>query len=673
MRITTAVLPILTGCLLTLSTVAQEKNKIKYGKITPEDFKKTIYEQDTSAHAVVLADVGSSDFEANQEDLRLVYKRHKRIKIVDKSGYDEANITLYLYKYLNTRDEDKMPVLKASTYNLENGKVVETKMDSKSVFTKEEQDNVTSKKFTLPAVKEGSIIEYTYTITSPSTFQLRAWDFQGEYPCLWSEYSVGIPEFYDYIFISQGYHEVKRDPRKDAIKSFPFHYEVKGPYGTGTGQSEYSNVSANVSTYRWVAQDIPALKEEPYITTLSNYVSRIDFQMSTFKPSPGVVKPVMGTWPKLSEDMMKHEFYGAALDKNNGFLNDDVEMLTKGVTTDEEKARHIYSYIKSNFTCTDHVARYIEKPSLKSVYTGKNGNVVEINLLLVAMLRKAGLIAYPVMLSTRGRGYVNPLYPLIDRFNYTIAQVELDGKPLYLDASYPLGFGKLHSSCYNGHARVMDAAATPVSFDADSLVEQQFTALILMQDSSGLKGTYQQRPTYFGSYNLRGLVRDKGKDEYFKTFEKGFTNIHNAAIEDLDSLERPVMVKYDFDWDPGTEDMLYINPMFGQAMKENPFKSQDRQYPVEMPCAMDETYTLNMELPTGYEVEELPKSTMVTFNEDEGMFQYMIAKSENYVQFRCRVKLKRATFRPDEYESLRGFFDMIVKKQGEQIVLKKKA
>ncbi|WP_188315968.1 DUF3857 domain-containing protein [Chitinophaga agrisoli] len=657
--------------MLTLSTVAQEKNNIKYGKITPDDFKKTAYEQDTSAHAVVLADIGSSEFEADRQYLRLVYKRHKRVKIVDKAGYDEASVTLYLYKY-NSQDGDKMPTLKASTYNLENGKVVETKLDSKDIFSKEEEDNWISKKFTLPAVKEGSIIEYTYTTTSLNNFRLRAWDFQGEYPRLWSEYTVSIPEFFDYIFIAQGYQEVKRDPRKDGMKSFPFRGDIQA-FGMSTGQTEYSNVSANVSTYRWVAKDVPALKAEPFITTLDNYVGRIDFQRSVERPSPGVVKQVMTTWPKLSEEMMKEERYGAALDKYNGFLNDDVETLTKGATTDEEKARRIYSFIKNNVTCTGHYARYMDKPSLKSVYTGKNGNVVDINLLLVAMLRKAHLTAYPVMLGARNEGYVNPLYPLLDRFNYTIAQVELDGKPCYLDASYPLGFGKLHSSCYNGHARVMDAAATPVSFDADSLLEQQFTALLIMQDSTGMKGTYQQRPTYFGSYSLRDQVRDKGKDEYFKTFEKAFTNVHNTSIEDLDSLDKSVMVKCDFDWQPGEEDMLYINPMFGQATKENPFKSPDRKYPVEMPCTMDEIYTLNLEIPAGYDVEELPKSTMVTFNEDEGMFQYMIAQAERNIQFRCRIKLKRANFRPDEYEALRGFFDMIVKKQGEQIVLKKKA
>lgn len=261
---------------------------------------------------------------------------------------------------------------------------------------------------------------------------------------------------------------------------------------------------------------------------------------------------------------------------------------------------------------------------------------------------------------------------MINRFNYSIAEVTIGDKVHFLDASYPLGFDKLHTSCYNGHARVLNAAASAVQFDADSLVEQKMTSIIMRPENGVLKGVFQQRPTYFESYNLRGLVKDKGKEEYFKPMEKLFTKVSNTEIADLDSLEGPVMVKYDFELPTGDEDMVYLNPMFGEATKSNPFKSLERKYPVEMPYTVDEIYTLNMELPDGYEVEELPKSTLVKFNEDEGLFQYMIVKNENLIQFRSRIKLNKANFPPEDYETLRSFFDMIVKKQGEQVVLKKK-
>lgn len=661
--------PILAGCLLTLSVSAQEKNKIKFGKISPEDFQKTSYDLDTGAHAIVLADIGSSEFEAEQDHFRLVYKRHRRVKILDKTGYDAASEEVYLYKSGN--DEEKLSGLKAATYNLVNGEVVKTELESKSVFTETLDEKHQRKKFTLPAVKEGSIIEYSYTMYSPFTFNLQAWAFQGEYPCLWSEYAVGIPEFFDYIFIAQGYHKVESKGREDVRKSFAFRFEKEGAYGTKTGATEGYSVGANVSMYRWVAKEVPALKEESFTTSLSNHVTRIDFQLSATKYPDQPVKPVMGTWQKLREDLMKEESYGIALGKNNGFMGDEVEAITAGAKSDEEKAKKIYYYVRNNYSCTDHARLTTDKP-LKTVFNSKSGNVTEINLVLVAMLRKAGLEAYPVILSTRGHGYTNPLYPMITRFNYTIAEVTTGDKVHFLDASYPLGFDKLHTSCYNGHARILNEEASAVMFEADSLIEQKMTTIILRKDGDVLKGMFQQRPTYFESYNLRGLVKDKGKEEYFKPMEKLFTKVSNTEIADLDSLEGPVMVKYDFELPTGEEDMVYLNPMFGEATKSNPFKSLERKYPVEMPCTVDEIFTLNMELPDGYEVEELPKSTLVKFNEDEGLFQYMIVKNENLIQFRSRIKLNKANFPPEDYETLRSFFDMIVKKQGEQVVLKKK-
>ena len=112
--------------------------------------------------------------------------------------------------------------------------------------------------------------------------------------------------------------------------------------------------------------------------------------------------------------------------------------------------------------------------------------------------------------------------------------------------------------------------------------------------------------------------------------------------------------------------------MMSEAYKENPFKAAERVYPVEMPYGFDETYVLNMDIPAGYVIDEVPKSTKVTFNGDEGFFEYLIAKDDNGLQFRSRIQLKKANFKPEDYATLRDFFAFIVKKQSEQIVFKKK-
>jgi hypothetical protein len=315
--------------------------------------------------------------------------------------------------------------------------------------------------------------------------------------------------------------------------------------------------------------------------------------------------------------------------------------------------------------------------ALKNIFKNKKGTDADINLLLVAMLQHEKLDASPVLLSTREHGYTHELYPLMDRFNHVVAAVNIDETAYYLDASDPLiAFGKLPLPCYNGHARVIGNQPRAVYFDSDSLMERKQTSVFISKNEKGdLEGTFRSKPGYYESLNLREEWKEKGGDSYFKKIKDGFgtdLKIQQTGVDSLNLYDLPVETYIDFAFKPFEEDLLYINPMMMETMKENPFQAMTRNYPVEMPYAFDELYVLNMELPTGYEVDELPKSARVLFNEGEGAFEYLISQSDETIMMRSRLTLKRANFLPEEYESLREFFGYVVKKHAEQIVLKKK-
>ena len=111
--------------------------------------------------------------------------------------------------------------------------------------------------------------------------------------------------------------------------------------------------------------------------------------------------------------------------------------------------------------------------------------------------------------------------------------------------------------------------------------------------------------------------------------------------------------------------------MMNAGLEKNPFISADRNYPVELPYVFDDVFVLNMEIPEGYEVEELPKSVRIKLNETDGIFEYLIQKNENTIQFKNVLNIKKATFAPEDYNTLRDFYAYVVKKQAEQIVFKK--
>ncbi len=649
----------------------QKTSNVKYGKISVEDFSPKVYSIDSNASAVVLADIGSTDIIGNSKGwFSLEFTHFKRVHILNKNGYDIANVEIDLYK--DGDDEEELESLKAVTYNLENGKISETKLDTKSsVFKDVINKHEVDKKFTFPNIKEGSIVEFQYKIKSDFLFNLQPWEFQGEFPVLWSEYNLSCPEFLGYVFLSQGYQSFYIREQSDRQDKF----RVSDSYTTDRTETE--DFDAKVTDHRWVMRNVPALKEESFTSTISNHISKINFQLSDYRyPLPPT--NVMGTWPAVCDKLLKADYFGADLDRNNGWLSDIVKPLINGAGTETEKAKRIFTYVRDNFTCTSH-NRWDMDQTLKNVLKTRNGSVAEINLLLTAMLKYANLKADPVILSTRSHGYTYSLYPVLDRFNYVVCLVHPDGKDIFLDASQPrLGFGRLTPDCFNGHARVVNQEATALEFSADSLLEKKVTSVFLNQDDKGqIVGSFQQTPGYYESHSIREDVKEKGKDEFFNTVKKTYgqdvTDLTDTKIDSLDNLEQSINISYNFKMNQASDDIIYLNPMMEEGYKQNPFKSAERFYPVEMPYTMDETYIFSMLVPEGYQVDELPKSTIVKYNEEgDGQFEYRISESGGIISLRSRIVIKRTFFQPEEYDILREFFNMIVKKQNEQVVLKKK-
>ena len=660
-----------TLVLLLTNSHAQDKSSVKFGKISAEDFKTSVYNIDSNAAAVVIADIGTSSITGNTKGWFSIEFRHfKRIHILKKSSYELANVEIPLYT--NGRSEEELQGLKAYTYTLENGKVVETKLDKSGVFQDKLSKNQLVKKFTFPSIKEGSIIEYEYTIQSDFIFNLQPWEFQGSYPRLWSEYNVSIPEFFYYVFLSQGNQYDLSKTTKGRVERF------RVVDDGGAGASESFSFEASVTDYRMVMKNIPALKEESFTSTLDNHIAKIDFQLAAYQ-QPLKPKDVMGNWTDVTKELLKDEDFGLQLSRDNAWMTDELKIALNGASSDFDKAKNIYQYLQNNFTCTNYGRLYTDQP-LKNILKGKKGSEVEINLLLVAMLRKAGLPADPLMLSTKSHGYALSVYPIMNKFNYVVCRTAIGGTTFYLDASRPrLGFGRLAWECYNGHARVINPEASSVEFSSDSLNEKKTTTLMMFSDEKEkgeISGRMQQIPGYYESYSLRSRIKDTGVDEMFKDIKKDFgidVEISNSSIDSLEKYDQPLQLNYDVKLNFGNDDIIYLNPLFGEGYKENPFKSATRTYPVEMPYSFDEIFVLNMEVPSGYEMDELPKSIKVNFDEEgRSFFEYIISHSRGVISFRSRIKMTRSYYLPDEYEILREFFNLIVSKQSEQIVLKKK-
>jgi len=655
---------------------AQEVTAYKFGQVTPADFSTSGTGLDSNADAVIISDIGIADFEGNDEGLfTIVFTHYMRVKIINKNGISIGSHKIYLRKQSAIEFEDLFSI-RGSTFNLENGAVQETKMDSKSIFREVYNKDYSIKKFSLPGLKAGSIFDLEYTIKSPF-LRLQPWSFQGKYPRLWSEFVVTIPPPLHYVLKKQGDQTFDIDTKEDVHKNYIVHLNNE------TNSNQAYHVSGMSVRKRWVKKNVPALREEPFTTTKDNYNSKLAFQLEYIQWTKEDKKySQLADWFSTSHELLEREEFGHALNHENNWMSDQLRSLTDGAKTEDEKVQKIFAYVRDNFRAVnkDGYSKnnlYVES-SLKDVFFKKEGNVAEINLLLIAMLRKAFIDADPLILSTRDNGYADLAYPLIDEYNYVVCVAYPDKKMVLLDASDPFnGYNQLPERCYNGWGHIINMEKpAAIEFSADSIWERKFTSVRVMNNDQGnFSGNFSKTFGRDSSSLIRREIYGSGLSSFEKrTRSASGTNltIANFKLDSLDNNDLPLGVRFDFNINNiQTSDLVYLNPMFGEGYWENPFKSMSRLCPVEMPYKIDETYVLSMEIPTGFGVDEMPKSARVKLSETKGSFEYLIQQAGGMIQMRVHLKFNAATFNTEEYNDLRDFFSYVVKKESEQIVFKR--
>jgi hypothetical protein len=632
------------------------------GDVSAQTFAPSVYSIDSSAGAVILFDLGTVSFDpssSNGHQFSYILEKHTRIRLLRKTAFNLATFTLSAYRRGPASPE--IQNFKGETYNLEDGKVVTTRLDKSNIF-KDQSGDFNIERVVFPNVKEGCVIEYSFRIVYPGFQYIPTWTFQGSYPELWSEYDITVPTLYDYAVRHQGYQKYVVDSVIYSDAMFPINFG--GFSGTWTGR-----------TIRriWALRDVPALeKAEPYTTTLKNHLSKIDFQLSAVHAN-GYDRTYRTTWNELADELLKRDNFGASLGDRNRWLDDELKTVTIGAGSQRQRLQKVFDYVRDRFDCNNVEGLYMSQ-SLKKVWEEKKGNIADINLLLTALCRHEGMDASPVILSTRLHGYAVEDYPLLSDYNYVIARVQLGDSTWLLDASKPyIGFGQLPELCYNGWARAIDSSFAQIPLFPDSVTETRQTTVRLENTDSGYTGTYHRSNGIFESMTIRNRLRKESVDDFFESLRKTMADYKQMDEYGFDSLNVPEVdlgwhyrMKYNF-----RNGTIYFNPIFHERFNSNPFRSPVRHYPVEMPFCINNSYVLNMDIPRGYRVEQLPQSQRVKLEDSSGIFEYLISADDSTIRFRTQLTIRKTNYPLGEYQGIRDFFSHIVAKEKEPIVLKK--
>lgn len=628
----------------------------KYGKLSSLEQGMKVCPFDTTAHAFYIFDHGQSSFLVTPDVFKVTFERHFRIRITDKAAFDEANIRIPLY-YKDNKSEEKLVDLKGITYNMENGQLTETKLERSAIFKENTSEHWSQTKFTMPNIKEGSIIEVRYKIESDFIFNFQGWVFQYDIPVLESEYLTAVPDLIKYNPYSWGYIPVNITKEDRPRPGYTFREDLTG----------------------YLARNVPAFPSEPHVKNKDNYRSRVEFELASTQFSNNF-KEYTNTWSSINRLLLEDENFGLQL-KKAGYFKDEVEAIQAKYSTPADKISAAYNLIKKKMTWNGSQRIYTSGNIRKAYEMGK-GNVAEINLCLVSMLRELGLNANPVILSTVDNGMILPTFPTVAKMNYVIACVYQGDKYTLLDAADPFATPTLlPGKCINGQGRLInEQQGIWVDLKPGKIEQHQAYYKLDLDPEKGFKGDYTERNFNYSGYLMRHKLGDSTDlPDYITELHNKHagTQITEATMQNFNDHDKDIIIQGKYQTKNNlevTDELIYFNPVQMEKMEENPFKLEDRQFPVEFKFPWLVNSTVEIAIPKTYALESAPKSAVFQNADKTAKFTFTVeAQNDTLIKVNSLLIITKALYNVDEYKGLKEFFGHVVAKHAEQVVLKKKA
>ena len=648
---TQLLLAIFVSCFLTV--FAQKAKDI------PMDLlKQTVHPTDSSA--VAAYDYQKVEVSYNlQNGITLNMHYRYRLKIYAEGGEKYAEFRIPTYH--EGGDRERVTNIKGLTANINNGMPEIVKLDKKQIFKEETSDNVTTIKFAMPKVKPGSVIDVSYEVSSPYIYTIDKWYFQHDIPTHESIYEIDVPEYFSLTPIPSGAFPLTRD------------------------KNTHQFVGYTVTTTTLTANDIPALEEDDYVLNDNDYRSGIKYELYSIHIPGQFTRDYSKDWNSIAINLTKADYFGKQLNKKHKGLYQFVATL-EGKSIDEKTAE-IYHFVQTTFSWNENygIGSY---DGFKKAIQNKSGNIGDINLILIYMLRKANVPVNPYVSKSRYRGLLNMNYPSLSELNYTMAAIpQQDGEHLLLDASCkynPIGQLPVRAININGLV-LQDNKAVPYYPSNPNLFKTQTVSKYEIDlDNTTISGSSKRKRSNYASYKYRMDMERSNKNEDEQSSSKADnqeSDIESFDIENtysvteltgLEDINEPVMINFDEQLVTCMKkvgDTHFIDATLDFGLERNPFEEDQRQYPVFYNSRIDSKTIASFQLPEGYVLEEKPDNLNIALPNGMGRFSYEVKSQGSNVIIYYILKINDDIILPQDYPGLKTFYDMIHDLSKEKIVI----
>lgn len=639
-----------------LQVLAQKaiQPNLKFGAPTKEEMEISICPYDSSAKAMVLCSVTDVAYVYAANTFKVEYTIKKRIKILSQEGVDAANISIPYYSLASGNSaQEKLRAIKATAYNMENGKMVKTKMGNDLIFEERIDKKHARTKFTVPQAKAGTVIEYQYIKSSDFFYQIDDWYAQEEIPVLYASYEIVIPSMFLFNMEQGGANYLQN-------------------YSEPTSQRFSAEGDPTLSNrYTFTGRNLTALKSDKFVWCPSMYASKISFELRNISIPGQYYKNFTTTWKDIDVMLMDDDDFGGRIKRGNPLKDEMVAAKIDTISDFGKKLAATYLLLKKRVKWDGSYA-LLGNGARNVLKEGKASNA-DINFLLMNMLKALNIKTVPLVLSTRNKGMLPLSHPSVDALNsFVVGVYENDSVMHVMDGSAEYGYIDVLPP-------VLLTTAHAVNGEQVNLMNKAINrsnSFVTAELTSDGKLVGSMRTRYQNQASLakkKSFLTAKDSADYVKDIAHRLdVTIKHYNLNGARKYSPLVEQSLDFEKELELSDVIYLNPVLDLPFDEVPFTAAERTLPVEFDSPLSESYMVRFKLPADYMLEEIPKAVFIRNSDNSAIFKMQFQLDNNILMGNYSFSLRKALFLQNEYPDLKAFMEGVFNKMKPVVVLKKK-
>lgn len=610
--------------------------KFDWGKIPAADRRMTSYEFDPTADALVLAASTKLRVEIKDDKPQMTVTVYRRVKIFTEAALvSQKNLEI---PFDFTQNQFKIGKIDAQLTDAEG---------NQQTAEATENTRMNGRHIIFNNLKVQNILEVTYEITSDNLESISSWPFQETIPVQYAELSTIIDKGFEHAFLLKNEKSIRVST--DGI--------------SGAKVFTATNLSANKPM------------ADAFSITTGDQATGVNLQLKSVEIAGKGKKTIVSSWSELANRVVQNGGIGQQYLKKSNYEDiwKALQPSMNAAKTDEAKLKAVYNFINENVAWNGdwHTTA---RTSLNAAFEKRSANSGELNLMLIACLNEAGLKAYPMLISTRQHGKTNENTPFLSQFNHLLCYVERpNATPLLVDAGSifrPIGLPRVES--LNGSGWIVNPQNLQWQPMASKITARQTLSAFSVNAEGDMKGRFVKTSKDYEAVSERD---EQVRRRAVKSLEKQYLGIRIDSVTNSNSDNSAAFFKrniYCFLSQIAAVDSnkMTVKPLWHTSFGINPLLAIPANSAMDFPYPIQDLHVFALQIPASATIFKEPNGEMFELPDKSAGLSLSVTQNADIIQLSLVVKINKLHFEASEYTALKAFFDKIIEKQKEVIVIK---